>query len=156
LAFGAIAEDRSQVQGVVRLRPSSSWSSWFGHPKAPGTDFHLLSTSGAPVKFATLEKNELVLDVKKEVLGLTLHPGFEKNGYVFIASLTVAADAQPRTVRVSRFKVDQGESPRSDAKSELVLALMTSWSRICISARWAAWVGDVNRPRSSAASEAEV
>jgi uncharacterized repeat protein (TIGR03806 family) len=92
---------------------------------APGSDrVYLLQRFGKLLSFPnnpTVEKNELVLDVKKEVLGLTLHPGFEKNGYVFIASLTVAADAQPRTVRVSRFKVDQGESPRSDAKSELVL-----------------------------------
>lgn len=85
---------------------------------------YLLQRFGKLLSFPnnpTVEKNELVLDVNKEVLGLTLHPGFEKNGYVFIASLTVAADAQPRTVRVSRFKVDQGESPRSDAKSALVL-----------------------------------
>src|SRR5262249_38030386 len=54
LAFGAIAEDRSQIQGVVRLRPWSSWSSWLGHPKAPGSDFHLLSTSADPVTFATV------------------------------------------------------------------------------------------------------
>ena len=92
---------------------------------APGSDrVFVLQRFGKLLSFPndpTVEKTELVLDVKKEVLGLALHPEFEKNGYVFIASLTVAADAQPRTVRVSRFKVDPGESPRSDAKSELVL-----------------------------------
>src|SRR5262249_32837959 len=65
LAFGAIAEDRSQVQGVVRLRPWSSWSSWLGHPKAPGSDFHLLSTSADPVTFATVvffDRSERGLD----------------------------------------------------------------------------------------------
>src|SRR5262249_53484472 len=38
-AFGAIAEDRSQVEGVVRLRPGSSGSSWLGHRRLLGATF---------------------------------------------------------------------------------------------------------------------
>ena len=66
----------------------------------------------------TAEKAELVVDLKKHLLGLALHPEFARNGYLFVSSLTEPAAGRPRTVRVSRLKVDQGDPPRGDPRSE--------------------------------------
>src|SRR3954454_8339442 len=54
LTLGAVERDGSQGQGPVRLRTRS-----LAHQRSPRRDSYPLSTSLAPVKFASLEKNAL-------------------------------------------------------------------------------------------------
>jgi len=67
------------------------------------------------------DKAELVLDIKKPLFGLALHPRFVKNGYMFVSSLSEMTDGRPRTMRVSRLEVGHDDPPRCNLASELVL-----------------------------------
>src|SRR5947207_923499 len=66
------------------------------------------------------ERADLVLDLKRQVLGLALHPDFGKNGDLFVTSLIDPDAGRPRRVRVSRLKVG-GDPPRGDPRSEQVI-----------------------------------
>jgi uncharacterized repeat protein (TIGR03806 family) len=58
-----------------------------------------------------------VFDLKRQILGLALHPDFGKNGELFVTSLIEPAARLPRRVRVSRLKVS-GDPPRGDPRAE--------------------------------------
>jgi uncharacterized repeat protein (TIGR03806 family) len=65
-------------------------------------------------------KADLVLDLKRQILGLALHPDFARNGDLFVAGPIEPGEGRPRRVRVSRLKIS-GEPPRGDPRSEQVI-----------------------------------
>jgi hypothetical protein len=68
-----------------------------------------------------VEKANLVVDLKRQVLGLVLHPDFGKNGSLLVTMLIDPAAGRPRRARVSRFKVVGNDPPRADPASEQMI-----------------------------------
>jgi uncharacterized repeat protein (TIGR03806 family) len=67
-------------------------------------------------------KKELLLDLKRTVYGVVMHPQFQKNGYFYVTSITSPADKDtPDGSRLSRFKVTKTDPPQADMKSEQVI-----------------------------------
>ena len=64
------------------------------------------------------EKADLVLDLKRTVYGLAMHPKFASNGYFFVASIPDPSRETPTGTRVSRFTMKDG---KADPKSEKVV-----------------------------------
>eukprot|EP00913_Durusdinium_trenchii_P008782 g8248.t1 len=73
-----------------------------------------------PVKRNTTEKN-LLLDVKRRIYGVALHPKFMKNGHVFVMSVVDGNGSAENGSRVSRFTAADPKSLRVDARTERVL-----------------------------------
>jgi uncharacterized repeat protein (TIGR03806 family) len=65
------------------------------------------------------ERADLVLDLKRQVLGLALHPDFGDRRDLFVAGPIDPVEGKPRRMRVSRLKV-MGDPPRGDLRSEQV------------------------------------
>jgi uncharacterized repeat protein (TIGR03806 family) len=68
----------------------------------------------------SVDKADLVLDLKRQLLGLALHPDFAHNHELFIAGPIEPAEGRPRRMRVSRLKV-ASNIPRGDPRSEQVI-----------------------------------
>jgi uncharacterized repeat protein (TIGR03806 family) len=67
-------------------------------------------------------RKELLLDLRRVVYGVVMHPKFQKNGYFFVTSITSPANKDtPDGSRVSRFKVTKTDPPTADMKSEKVI-----------------------------------
>ena len=70
-------------------------------------------------------QSDLFFDLKEqvkdlnEIYGITFHPEFEKNGFVYICYVLKAG--LPEGTRVSRFKVLETDPPRCDPDSEEIL-----------------------------------
>jgi putative heme-binding domain-containing protein len=110
---------------------------------APGGDrLFVIEQFGKVFSFPareTAEKADLVIDLKRDVLGLdripdckgaseslalTFHPGFAKNRFIFVMytlAHVVEGKNLPNGCRVSRFTVKDGDPPRADPASEKVL-----------------------------------
>ena len=66
------------------------------------------------------EKSDLLIDVKKTVYGLALHPKFASNGYFYVTYIVDPAKEQPNGTRVARYQA-KGEPPIADPASEKVV-----------------------------------
>jgi len=67
-------------------------------------------------------QKDLVLDLDRTVFGVTAHPKFLQNGFIYVTSLVSSREeSDPRGSRVSRFKVTNKNTMSADPKSELVL-----------------------------------
>ncbi|MBI1914455.1 MAG: PQQ-dependent sugar dehydrogenase [Planctomycetes bacterium] len=66
------------------------------------------------------DKADLLLDLKKTVYAITLHPQFAKNGYLFVTYILDPKKDEPEGTRLSRFKVT-GDPPRADPASEKII-----------------------------------
>jgi len=98
---------------------------------APGIDrWFLAELDGAirsfPQNNRSTDQTDLFIDVSQQIpdatriYGLTFHPRFQQNHYVYICYITEAN--APRGTRVSRFVVSQVNGiPRCDAASEQIL-----------------------------------
>jgi uncharacterized repeat protein (TIGR03806 family) len=92
----------------------------------PGSDRWVVAERyGKIYTFATDPKKarkELLLDLKRVVYGVVMHPQFAKNGYFYVTSITSPPDRDEETgSRLSRFKVTHTDPPRADMKSEQVI-----------------------------------
>ncbi|MFO0880160.1 MAG: PQQ-dependent sugar dehydrogenase [Gemmataceae bacterium] len=91
---------------------------------APGSDRLWVATRSGQihsfVASASTEKSDLVVDLKKTVYGLALHPKFAENGYFYVTYLVDPAKEDPRGTRVARFKAS-GSPPRADRASEKIV-----------------------------------
>ncbi len=67
------------------------------------------------------DKADLLLDVKKTIYGLTFHPQFAKNRYLYVTYLLEDEKILPAGTRVARFVVSQDNPPRADPASEKIL-----------------------------------
>jgi glucose/arabinose dehydrogenase len=67
-----------------------------------------------------IDKTEVLLEINRIAFGLTFHPDFLKNGYIYIGS-NGPDGAAVRKDRVSRFTIDRQPPFRCDPKSELVI-----------------------------------
>src|SRR5688500_16686338 len=68
------------------------------------------------------DRRDLLIDLKRTVYGVVLHPKFAENGYVYVANVpdkseTYKADGS----RISRYKVTQFDPPQADPASETVI-----------------------------------
>jgi uncharacterized repeat protein (TIGR03806 family) len=64
---------------------------------------------------------DLLLDLKKTVYSVTLHPQFEKNGYLYVTYIVDDTKETPTGTRVARFTVSRDEPPRCDLSSEKIV-----------------------------------
>jgi uncharacterized repeat protein (TIGR03806 family) len=76
----------------------------------PGTRRMLVAErKGAIYSFAVDKeaKPELLLDVKRTVYGVTAHPRFVDNGFIYVMSLVDPTEGAPRGSRISRFTLQR-------------------------------------------------
>jgi uncharacterized repeat protein (TIGR03806 family) len=66
-------------------------------------------------------RKDLLIDLKRVVYGVVMHPQFKKNGYFYVTSVPDPSKDTPDGSRLSRFKLDKTDPPRADPKSEKVL-----------------------------------
>jgi uncharacterized repeat protein (TIGR03806 family) len=66
-------------------------------------------------------EKKLILDIKRTVYGVVLHPQFQKNGYIYVSSVLDATKTEPEGSRISRFEVKDRETMVADPKSEKVI-----------------------------------
>ena len=96
----------------------------------PGTDNllavqHLGSWAGPGkvIRFrndADIDSAETLLENDRLIYGLTFHPRFRENGYVYLIS-NGPVDAENKQNRISRFTIDRQPPYRLDPKSEMVI-----------------------------------
>ncbi len=90
---------------------------------APGTDrLFVQERYGGVYSFADRPETReavLVMDLKRVIYGLALHPRFPENGFLYLTSI-VGDEDNERGTRVSRFVVDR-DSYRCDPASEKLL-----------------------------------
>lgn len=71
---------------------------------------------------ADVEQADLVLDLPKMVVyGMTSHPKFAENGYLYVSYIPQPDKESPTGARVSRFTVTKDSPPRIDRASEKVV-----------------------------------
>jgi uncharacterized repeat protein (TIGR03806 family) len=91
---------------------------------APGTDrLFVAQRKGQIFSFvasARSDKADLLVDVKKNVYGLTFHPKFATNGYFYVTYILDPAKEQPNGTRIARFTA-RGNPPRADLSSEKII-----------------------------------
>src|SRR2546426_7617713 len=66
-------------------------------------------------------QSQLIVDLKRTVYGIAVHPQFEKNGFVYVTSVVDAANPSPNGSRLTRLTVDRGETLAADVKSEQLI-----------------------------------
>lgn len=66
-------------------------------------------------------EKKLLIDLKKTVYGVVMHPRFSSNGYFYVTYVLDPAKEQPEGSRLSRFKVKKGDALEADLSSEEVL-----------------------------------
>lgn len=70
----------------------------------------------------TTDRKDLLLDLKRTVYGVVLHPRVAENGYVYVSSvLDPSYTFLPNGSRISRFKLTQLDPPVADPASETVI-----------------------------------
>ena len=100
--------DMANTAGIDRLFVAEQWGKVFSFRNDPGA-----------------ERPELVIDLQKEVPGLTqlygmaFHPGFATNHFVYFCY--VLKDGLPDGTHVSRFTMTQSEPPRIDSATEKIV-----------------------------------
>jgi uncharacterized repeat protein (TIGR03806 family) len=92
---------------------------------APGTDrLFVAERKGKIYSFANdpqVDKAELFLDLRKTVYGLTCHPQFARNGYVYVTYVLEPDKTLPKGTRLARFQASRENPLRADPASEKVL-----------------------------------
>ncbi len=73
------------------------------------------------VNRADTAKANLLIDLKKTVYGITFHPRFDRNGFVFVTYVLDPDKTQPKGTRVSRFVVKPEGGFRADPASEKII-----------------------------------
>lgn len=68
-----------------------------------------------------VEKADLIIDLKKTVYGITFHPQFAKNGYLYVSYVLDPDKTEPRGSRVARFEVRRDGEYRGDPASEKII-----------------------------------
>jgi uncharacterized repeat protein (TIGR03806 family) len=91
-----------------------------------GSDrFYVAERKGKVFSFenkAAVEQADLVLDLPNtNIYGMTYHPKFADNGYLYVAYIPEPGKETPKGSRVSRFTVKKDNPPTIDRKSELVI-----------------------------------
>lgn len=90
----------------------------------PGTDYLLVvQQNGEILRFENdrdVGTTELFLDIGRETYGLTFHPDYAKNGYLYIVS-NGPEDAEFKKNRVSRFTVERKPPYHCDPTSEQII-----------------------------------
>jgi glucose/arabinose dehydrogenase len=66
-------------------------------------------------------EKKLLLDVKRTVYGVVLHPRFAQTGYLFVSSVLDPDKEEPEGSRISRFEVKDRDKMEADPKSEKVI-----------------------------------
>src|SRR5262245_22688725 len=66
-------------------------------------------------------KKHLLIDLKKTVYGVVMHPKFAENGYFYVTYILDPDKDQPDGSRLARFKVKKTDPPEADLSSEKVL-----------------------------------
>jgi uncharacterized repeat protein (TIGR03806 family) len=69
----------------------------------------------------TCEKADLLLDLKKIIYGVTLHPQFATNGYMYVTYIADDTKETPTGTRVARFTVARTNPPTCDPKTEQLI-----------------------------------
>jgi uncharacterized repeat protein (TIGR03806 family) len=67
------------------------------------------------------EDRHLLIDLKKTVYGVVMHPKFADNGYFYVTYILDPDKDQPDGSRLSRFKVKKTDPPEADPYSEKIL-----------------------------------
>lgn len=67
------------------------------------------------------DDKELMIDLKRVLYGIALHPRFEENGYVYMVTVPEMGTDLPKGSKLLRFKAETEAPYRVDAKSEKVL-----------------------------------
>lgn len=69
-----------------------------------------------------VDRADLALDLPKMVIyGITFHPKFAQNGYVYLSYLPLPEKEAPTGSRLARFTVSKDEPPTIDRKSEKII-----------------------------------
>src|SRR5262245_50058222 len=85
-----------------------------------GNRFFVAERTGKIYSFVNdpkIDKASLVLDLKKTVYGITLHPQFAKNGYLYVTYIVDVTKETPTGSRIARFEVSRDDPPTCDPKS---------------------------------------
>src|SRR5262245_6075797 len=64
---------------------------------------------------------QLLIDLKKTVYGVVMHPKFDTNGYFYVSYILDPDKDEPEGSRLSRFKVKKTDPPEADLSSETIL-----------------------------------
>jgi uncharacterized repeat protein (TIGR03806 family) len=92
---------------------------------APGSDrLFVAERKGKILSFANrpdAARADLVLDLKRTVYGIAVHPGFAKNRYLYVTYLPQGDKELPNGTRVARFTLSKDDPPRADRASEKVI-----------------------------------
>ena len=72
------------------------------------------------------EARELVLDIGHTVYGLTFHPQFEQNGFLFVTHVADAANPSPEGSKLSRYQVTSRAPLKADPASEKTILIWPS------------------------------
>lgn len=64
---------------------------------------------------------DLVLDVGRMTYGMTLHPQFKENGYLYVVSIIDPAQELPEGTLLTRYQVTSRNPPRAKKSSETIL-----------------------------------
>jgi uncharacterized repeat protein (TIGR03806 family) len=89
-----------------------------------GNRFFVAERKGKIFSFANdpnIDKADLVLDLKKTVYGITLHPQYAKNGYLYVTYIVDDSKETPTGSRIARFEVSRDDPPKCDPKSEQLI-----------------------------------
>lgn len=90
----------------------------------PGTNGILVAErKGAIYSFVVKKqaKPELMLEVQRTVYGVTAHPKFVDNGFIYVMSLVDPTEGAPKGSRVSRYTVQRGQTLTADSASEKIV-----------------------------------
>jgi uncharacterized repeat protein (TIGR03806 family) len=64
---------------------------------------------------------DLILDLKKTVYGITVHPDFAKNGYLYVTYIADDSKETDTGSRLARFTISRDNPPQCDPKSEKII-----------------------------------
>jgi uncharacterized repeat protein (TIGR03806 family) len=64
---------------------------------------------------------DLLLNLKKTVYAITVHPDFQKNGYLYVTYILDAEKSEPRGSKVARFEVSRDGTFHCDPASEKII-----------------------------------
>jgi glucose/arabinose dehydrogenase/mono/diheme cytochrome c family protein len=116
---------------IVRVFPKLTFNQPLYVVTEPGTDDMLVVSHdggyegpGRIVRLknkADAEKTEPFLEINRIVYGVTFHPDYAKNGYLYVGSNGPDEEKVKKQDRVSRFTVERKPPYRCDPKSEVVI-----------------------------------
>ena len=121
----------SESGPTLSLRPKQTFTKFplnqpvYIEPE-PGTDQLLVIELGGKIRRfkddPEAENAEFLLDTGRETYGLTFHPNYEENGYLYVVSNgPIGGKVTETKNRVSRFTVDRQPPYRCDPNSELII-----------------------------------